>query len=199
MKKLYTILLLSISICLSLTKTNATVWNVVVQPSSFVPATLPNVVCGDTIIWTLGGGSPHTTTSTSIPAGATAWDAPITNASPVFAYVVPDVAGVYNYVCTPHGFTGSFTVTCSVNTGEQLAKDYSRVYPNPFTANFTVEYNDADELRITNLGGILIKSYALNPAEHKKEVFITELPSGVYMYTILKEGIVIVSKKIMKN
>ena len=199
MKKLYTISLLTMSFCFCIFNANATVWNVLVQPSSFVPSNLPNVACGDTIIWTLGGGSPHTTTSTSIPPGATPWDAPITNASPVFVYKVPDVEGVYNYVCTPHGFTASFTVTCAVKTEEELEKNNPKVFPNPFISNFTVEYKDADEIRITNFNGVLIRSYALNPAENKKEIYVVDLPSGVYLYSILKEGVVIVTNKLLKN
>lgn len=81
---------------------------------SFVPSTGVTIELGDTIKWEWDNGS-HTTTSTTIPAGATAWDEPINSGSTTFIYV-PSVAGTYNYKCTPHqamGMVGSFTVICN--------------------------------------------------------------------------------------
>jgi len=60
----------------------------------------------------VGAGGFHTTTSTLIPAGATAWDAPITTVGATFDYV-PTEIGEYAYQCTPHSamMTGTFTVS----------------------------------------------------------------------------------------
>ena len=80
----------------------------------FNPSTLNGVDAGDTIRWEWQAGN-HTTTSSSIPAGAASWDEPINSANQVYEYV-PVVAGTYNYVCTPHagmGQVGSFTVTAA--------------------------------------------------------------------------------------
>ncbi len=79
---------------------------------SFTPQTINNVQLGDVIryVWITGF---HTTTSSSIPAGATPWDVVMSAGNTVFDYT-PAVAGTYNYVCTPHaagGMIGSFTVT----------------------------------------------------------------------------------------
>lgn len=66
---------------------------------------------GDTVMWVWATGS-HTTTSTTIPGGATPWDQNINSTNTFFRYV-PAVTGTYNYQCTPHssfGMTGSFTV-----------------------------------------------------------------------------------------
>jgi plastocyanin len=80
----------------------------------FNPSSLSNVNLGDTIHWNWVNGS-HTTTSSSIPAGAASWDHPLNSSSTSFEYI-PTVSGTYNYVCTPHagmGMVGSFTVAAA--------------------------------------------------------------------------------------
>ncbi len=82
-----------------------------VQNFSFSPSNINNVQIGDTIRWVWVNGV-HTTTSSSIPAGAASWDSPITSTVTSFEYLV-EVAGTFSYVCTPHaggGMTGTFTV-----------------------------------------------------------------------------------------
>jgi plastocyanin len=91
---------------------HATKWVVNVQNFTFSPSNLPNVIVGDTIRWVWISGT-HTTTSTTIPAGAASWDHPITSSNTFYEYPVT-IAGTYNYKCTPHegmGMVGSFTAT----------------------------------------------------------------------------------------
>ena len=91
---------------------HATKWVVQVSNFQFSPSSLPNVNLGDTIRWKWVSGS-HTTTSMTIPAGASSWDSPINSTITSFEYV-PAVTGTYNYKCTPHfsmGMTGTFTVS----------------------------------------------------------------------------------------
>lgn len=91
---------------------NATKWIVTVQSFNFSPPSLPDVVVGDTVRWNWINGS-HTTTSTTIPGGATSWDHPLNSSSTFFEYPVT-IAGTYNYKCTPHetmGMVASFTAT----------------------------------------------------------------------------------------
>jgi plastocyanin len=90
---------------------NAVKHTVLVGNYYFNPSNLPSVNLGDTIRWEWVAGS-HTTTSTSIPSGASTWDEPITFSNQVYEYKTT-VAGTYNYVCLPHagmGQVGSFTV-----------------------------------------------------------------------------------------
>lgn len=80
---------------------------------SFVPASGIAINIGDTIRWEWDNGF-HTTTSTTIPAGAASWDEPIDAGNTSFIYV-PTVGGTYHYTCLPHssmGMDGSFTVLC---------------------------------------------------------------------------------------
>lgn len=88
--------------------------------TSFNPNTL-EVEVGDVVKWVWTAGS-HTTTSTSVPAGATPWNSLLTSDETEFQYTVL-VEGTYEYVCTPHaamGMTGSFVaVASSVNCSVQ--------------------------------------------------------------------------------
>ena len=68
---------------------------------------------GDTVTWTWANtsGVPHSTTSTSVPAGAATWDSG-TSASPFsFGPATFTVAGTYTYHCTVHAsMTGTIVV-----------------------------------------------------------------------------------------
>ncbi len=94
---------------------HATTHVVTVSNFQFSPATV-NAVVGDTMKWVWGNGF-HTTTSLTIPAGATSWTAPIQGAGQTFSYELT-VAGTYNYWCSIHttemeasiNVTGAFPV-----------------------------------------------------------------------------------------
>jgi plastocyanin len=83
---------------------------VLVGNFSFNPASV-NATVGDTIRWVWSAGT-HTTTSTTVPAGAAAWDAPITTANRSFEYKIT-IAGNYSYFCKIHGLGMSGTVTAA--------------------------------------------------------------------------------------
>lgn len=85
---------------------------VIVQNTFFSPSTF-TISLGDTVQWTWVNGS-HTTTSLSVPAGASAWDHAINSANTSFIYVPADT-GMYAYKCTPHfgfGMMAAFDVIC---------------------------------------------------------------------------------------
>jgi plastocyanin len=99
---------------------NATTQTVNVQNFSFTPSSF-SINLGDTVKWVWVNGG-HTTSSTTIPAGAAIWDHAI-NSSPgntSFVYV-PSVSGTYNYRCNIHFTTmlASFTVICNPPTSAQ--------------------------------------------------------------------------------
>ncbi|MEO7209386.1 MAG: T9SS type A sorting domain-containing protein [Chitinophagaceae bacterium] len=77
----------------------AKTWVIQVANFQFTPSNL-NVIVGDTIQWVWVDGT-HTTTSTSVPAGAATWDSPMNTSSTSFSYIIK-VAGTYNYWCTIH-------------------------------------------------------------------------------------------------
>ena len=184
MKKIYMILLLSLTVTLA----NATVHVVIVNAFSFSPATV-SAVCGDTIGWQLGSGS-HTTTSTTIPSCAAAWNAPINASSPVFAIVVT-CAGAWNYICTPHGFTGVINVTCSTGIEEHNTA-VSFVYPNPsqdgrFNVSLEATASTPTELLVTNAEGRTLLSESVSSGTLNHALNLEALSSGVYFLVLNNE------------
>ena len=91
------------------------VWDGYMQ---FMPNDVPSVLLGDTIQW-LPLDVPsmvHTITSTNIPIGAAPFDEIWQAPADTFFQYIPQVTGIYQYVCTPHipmGMVGEFTVTNS--------------------------------------------------------------------------------------
>ena len=84
-----------------------------VQNFTFQPATI-NAHLGDVIIWRFVNGM-HTTTSTSVPAGALPWNAPIDSTHTEFRYRVR-VAGTYQYRCNFHfaqGMVGTINASAA--------------------------------------------------------------------------------------
>ena len=104
-----------------------TIIDVQVTNFAFTPISF-DVAIGDTIRWTLVEGT-HTTTSTSIPVGATPWDYTFSGVGDTFDYVVM-VAGVYEYYCVfhPSNMIASFSTSVAL----------------PLTEDF--DYTDADLL-----------------------------------------------------
>ncbi|MEP6684722.1 MAG: plastocyanin/azurin family copper-binding protein [Parafilimonas sp.] len=106
MKKIY--LLIAAIFILKISFANTFV--VTVSNYQFSPANV-NAVVGDTIKWIWSSGF-HTTTSTSVPAGAATWDAPMQGSGQTFLYKLT-VAGSYNYFCSIHptAMLGTLNVT----------------------------------------------------------------------------------------
>lgn len=77
----------------------ATVHKIKVSNFQFSPRRV-NALVGDTILFVYKNGF-HTTTSTTIPAGAAPWDSPMDVNTTRYSYVLT-LPGVYNYICLPH-------------------------------------------------------------------------------------------------
>ena len=82
----------------------------------FVPWSI-TIQLGDTIEWEPYFGllpmMLHTITSDNIPVGAASFDQVWQMPSDTFFQYIPQVSGLYQYVCTPHipnGMIGEFTV-----------------------------------------------------------------------------------------
>ena len=94
------------------------VWNGYYQ---FLPPNNITVQLGDTIQWTPldPPTMTHTITSDSIPAGAAAFNQIWQLPADTFFQYIPQVVGLYKYVCTPHinfNMIGEFTVVNGSNT-----------------------------------------------------------------------------------
>ena len=186
---------------------NATIVTVTCQDgnSHFLPVTV-TAVCGDTIRWTWVSGT-HVVgpiSASDIPAGAAMWnefiDAGPGNQS---AEYVVTAAGTYHYVChpaTPHGEDGYIVVTCG--TGVQPTNALSNVssaYPNPFSEKINIETSGADLILIYNYVGEKIKSFSVKSGQTKLETDLATLPKGIFFYSIIKNGTVLETRKIIKG
>ena len=138
----------------------------------FVPSNIA-IQLGDTIQWKpYFGVLPsmlHTITSNNIPAGAAPFDQVWQMPADTFFQYVPQVAGLYQYVCTPHitfGMIGEFTVTNGFTAqtyvpddnfeNELIKQGYDAVLDDSVTtANInTVTNLDVNSLNISDLTGI---------------------------------------------
>lgn len=166
---------------------------VTVENFTFLPTSIPDVAIGDTIHWSWISGS-HTTTSTTIPAGAAAWNSPISALNPTFEYKVT-VAGVYNYKCTPHAAMGMVaTFTASTVTG--IADNTSifgnlHLSPNPAREFVRVSFNPSSPFTgsvklLDLLGNSLWKSeVAFDAGANSTEINLANIPKGVYFVELL--------------
>ena len=204
MKKIYSLVFVSLAALLAINTANATVRIVTCQnvPSHFLPVTV-NALCGDTVRWNWVAGN-HVVgpiNSSFIPVGAAMWNAPINSSSITFQYVVT-VPGNYHYVChpsTPHGEDAYIIVTCSSGVPNIDINPVSVAYPNPFSDKLIIETTAGDMIAIYNLLGEKIKSVALTSGQTKVQVEVPELNSGIYFYSILKEGVIVETRKLVKE
>jgi plastocyanin len=184
MKKLYLLLIILSLFSLS---TSANVHVVDVSDNVFTPPSI-NVIVGDTIQWKWLQGT-HTTTSTSVPTGAAAWDAPINSGSIIYNYQV-QVAGTYNYHCSFHpGMTGSFTAS-AVGVPE---------FSSEQTFNWSIADNDLTvTLNLNRISNLRIHLYTMLGRDVKElaslqnfqgsfeETFsIAGLPKGIYFLQVV--------------
>ncbi|MDA0890450.1 MAG: plastocyanin/azurin family copper-binding protein, partial [Bacteroidetes bacterium] len=118
MKKLLPILFIFFSFSSKGTIHQIQVWNGYYQ---FLPSNNVTVQLGDTIQWTPldPPTMTHTITSTNIPSGAAAFNQIWQLPADTFFQYIPQVVGLYQYVCTPHvnmNMIGEFTVVSGDTT-----------------------------------------------------------------------------------
>jgi plastocyanin len=196
---------LVVLILMSLTS-SALVHTISVQDYIFVPSQLTNVKVGDTLRWMWVNGT-HTTTSTSIPAGATAWDHPITSASTSFDYI-PSVPGTYNYECTIHvsmGMIASFTVVSSTGTQNTWNEPSVIVYPNPFfnqvTFSYYSDHSVLRNLKIFDSSGRLWKDLYFPAVQSglTRTINLTDIRAGVYFFEFIDTYSTFITKRIVRQ
>ncbi len=177
----------------------STKWVVTVQNYMFTPSSLPNVNAGDTIRWEWINGS-HTTTSSIIPAGATAWNQPINVSNQVYEYPAI-VVGNYNYHCDNHPtlMMGTFTVTGTAPTLTVTPSNQNVSYVVG-TTSFTVTSNsnwtavsNASWCTVTPSGtgnGTITATYVSNPTVNVRVASITVTVIGLspMVVTVTQDG-----------
>lgn len=152
--------------------------------AKFNPSSITTVVVGDIVRFEYVSGF-HTTTSTTIPAGALSWDANMAANGDAFDYEVK-VAGKYNYVCSPHapGMAGSFTATNAVGIEQVDYKASFSIYPQPANniLNLNVSHTAAEKLgvKIYDISGRQMQKEEILVNGNTCQVSIENLPGGMY-------------------
>ncbi len=182
MNKIYKSLIVIVFIFLT-TNSSAIVHNIIVESSQFSPASVSANV-GDTILWTHGAGF-HTTTSTSIPVDALPWDSPISHSTQSFSYVIAK-AGTYDYICTPHGFTGQIV---AINTGITSPDVYSNfnmytLRSSTYIISYTLMHSAKVKISVYDLTGknvkVLNSSYQ-SAGNYLNTYYLEDLQKGIYL------------------
>ncbi len=162
----------------------ATVHTISVADFSFSPASAVTAHPGDTILWTWASGT-HTTTSTTIPGGATAWNSSITSSVTSFRYI-PTVVGTYNYECTIHasmGMTGSFVVVSGAGVDNVNKTAIISAYPNPVSKSLHIQFNNTGSSVTITLEDMNGKQVLNRKFKVLKDVDIDvqDIPNGNYV------------------
>ncbi len=166
-------LLLLVTLSLFCFNSFATLQTVTVQNYSFTPSTF-NINLGDSVKWVWVSGQ-HTTTSTTIPSGATTWNHNINSSSTSFLYV-PNKVGTYNYHCAIHPtmMIASFVVNCPtpnititnplpiiICAGGTAQLNSSASGGGPFTYQWQSQFNGGNW---TNIGSATNANYTTTAA-----------------------------------
>jgi plastocyanin len=190
MKK-YTFFILTMSFLVVMfinTSSFAVTHTILVGNYYFNPSSL-SVEVGDIVKWEWVEGS-HTTTSTTVPAGAASWDNPLNSGNMTYSYTVT-TAGTYNYVCTPHagmGMDGSFVATAAAAT-LSVTPSNQNVTSTAGSTSFTVVSNttwnassNQTWCTVTTSGsgnGTIMANYTVNTSTSPRVATVTVSASGV--------------------
>ncbi|MFT4678814.1 MAG: hypothetical protein ACI9RU_002354 [Litorivivens sp.] len=152
---------------------------------------------GDTVQW-LPLDVPamiHTITSTNIPSGAETFDQIWQAPGDTFFQYVPQIVGLYEYVCTPHekshGMVGSINVIGVVTeiSDDLITESAFLIYPNP-TAEL-IHFNSSNfdcPYKVFTLNGKILMS-----GTTKDIVNVSALSNGLYYIEIISD-----KRRIMK-
>ena len=196
-RKLFNLILTVIALTGLQQIASATIHTVQVSDFQFSPSSIQMQV-GDTIKWVWVNGF-HTTTSTTIPTGAAAWDDTLASANDSFMYV-PTVAGTYDYHCTPHasmGMTASFVVTPITGISNIENESAIKLSPNP--AHDVVNISTKEKISgidLLDLSGKIVRSLEVFATTGEQTLSIANIPTGMYILRI-KISDKIVSRKLM--
>ncbi len=192
--------LLNIVVCLILfvaQRSEAMVWNVSVGNNFFNPSSISSAEIGDTIRWTLSSGI-HTTTSTSVPAGANSWNYSFSGGGDSFDYKVL-VAGTYNYFCTVHGasMSGSITVDGSASLSEQELSKENSIFPNPSNGIIQIPSEiEADQVKVYCTDGTLMGVHELD-IKLEDVLDLTNCGKGNYLCVFLLDERVVLTERLV--
>jgi len=129
------------------TPTRAAEFTVTVNSGSFSPS-MRTINQGDQITWVWGGSGSHTTTHVPAQGQSVLWNQTISSSNQEYTRTF-NTAGIFNYKCTPHGFTGRITVNATSGILDESdavgtlpnSASLDQNSPNPFNAATQIEYS----------------------------------------------------------
>jgi plastocyanin len=104
-------------------------------------------------------------------------------------WFVINTVGKYYYICEPHasmGMKGVIYVQQGVSIEEAYNSDNYQVYQLSENV-LQLEYNDADQVDIFDMGGKLVESSSLDIRSGQQQIQIN-LSEGLYIFRFSKEG-----------
>ncbi len=169
-----------------------------------------SLAASDILVFQFVGASSHPTMSDSSPSAAWA-TFPMNAANTTKTFPAGTfTAGTYPFHCTAHGAPGAGQFGTLVVSGTATATLDTRaagldltVYPNPSHGQVTVQLTQkagADyKLRISNIIGQEMRTVALRPelTAAGLALDLSELRAGVYFYSLLVDGKVAVTKRLV--
>ena len=173
---------------------------------TFSPNSITTVIIGDIIHWEWVSGF-HTTTSQTIPSGATSWTNSITSTSTSFDYAVT-TAGDYTYQCNPHGgsgMVGSFKVSVATDIQKGLIYNSLIISPNPTADDIQVGFNSDKSFQATvmifDATGNLKKEdkVRVKSGDNVISYNVSKFPRGTYIFNLLDGETALVARKFIKE
>lgn len=104
---------------------------------------------------------------------------------------------------TLFNYTSNISPTCdylttSVNITEPISDQVS-VFPNPSNGLFSVDFDqpsNISEIKVTDMLGNIVNQQKI---DNKKKINIDNLPSGVYILSVIDKDCKIINKKIISS
>jgi hypothetical protein len=94
-----------------------------------------------------------------------------------------------------------YSLTGIDNNAEKIS--VSDVYPNPASNMVTLDYNlagaNSASVKIVNLLGSVVKSVNLSTGSNKATIDVSDLTQGVYFYSVVVDGNIYRTKKLIVN
>ena len=161
---------------------------------------------GDVVNFVWQAGVHPTVSDSPTPA----WPTFTLGANNTSRAITFSTVGIFPYHCSAHGFPGggqngtiTVTGTASATIDPNLAAATLNVYPNPSRGQVTVQLNQkagADyKLRLSNIIGQEIRIVALKPELTTTGLLLdlSDLRTGVYFYSLLVDGRVTTTKRLV--
>lgn len=125
----------------------------------------------------------------------------VTNPAPnVYSDVSIVAKNTQTTVYNPGLITNTLCFTTDVQETQKL-KDEFKIYPNPNSGNFNLEYklkqNESGIITIMDIAGKLVVSYTLEKNKSILSIYANELNNGVYLYQIVVNGNVVSANKLI--